>query len=127
MWKTRKYSKKKRGKNFIDIGVRTLQNMADGISIYSQQEKNTDVGMCVHAHLCIHKCFTQQTLIKIWTVKIGKGKGKKERTVTTLEISHNTEKTNKNIKEKGEIATKIVLKLNNRTETRSPTITSKPE
>lgn len=25
MWKTRKYSKKKRGKNFIDIDVRTLQ------------------------------------------------------------------------------------------------------
>lgn len=41
-----------------------------------------------------------------------KGKGKKERTVTTpgKEISHNTEKTTKNIKEKGEIATKIVLK-----------------
>jgi len=25
MWKTRKYSKKNRGKNFIDIGVRTLE------------------------------------------------------------------------------------------------------
>jgi hypothetical protein len=36
-------------------------------------------------------------------------------------------KTNKNIKEKGQIATKIVLKLNNKNEPRSPTITSKPE
>ena len=78
MWKTRKYSKKKRGKNFIDIGVRTLQNMADGISIYSQQDKNTDVGLCVHTHLCIHKWCTQQTLIKIWTKKKKEKERKKE-------------------------------------------------
>lgn len=76
-----------------------------------QEKKNTYMGKCELAHLCIHKCFYSKDTNKNMEDK----KKKKEIAVITLgkEISHITEKTtktNKNIKEKGQIATKIVLK-----------------
>lgn len=98
-------------------------------SQYSQQEKKTLIWASVRVHIyAFTNVFTQKTLIKIWKTK----KKEKEIAVITLgkEISHITEKTtktNKNIKEKGQIASKIVLKLNIKNEPRSPTITSKPE
>ena len=86
------------------------------------------MGKCAGAHLCIHKCFYSKDTYKNMEDK----KREKEIAIITIgkEISHITEKTtktNKNIKEKGQIATKIVHKLNNKNEPRSPTITSKPE
>lgn len=96
MWKTRKYSKKKRGKNFIDIGVRTLQNMADGISIQSTGKK-TLIWESARARIyAFTNVFTQKTPIKIWKTK----EKEKEIAVITLgkEISHITEKTTKPIK-----------------------------